>query len=545
MTRYQGRGATLSTPSWSCNMNDDEEESQNSRGGGLDDASPVVNHKSALHETLKTVAGVAGNVLEWYDFAVFGFFSDILGVVFFPKNQPEDLNVMESFAVFGCAFLMRPVGGIVIGYIGDVSGRKKALEISLFLMAFATTLMGCLPTYDQVGKSAIFFLLIARMLQGLSVGGQLMSSLVFTVEGRPVDRWGLYGSCVMAAGNFGTFLGGIFAYGLRSKLTNYQLTQWGWRIPFLSGILISVCGIYLRYFCQEDEILPGHAQWRDDESQDCVPPVVQVAEEEDQDCFEEFARRGNDTMRGANTMDGTDQRIRTNPLREAFSKENRRSLIASALVPMMWSGGFYLSFVWMAIYMKDLMNPSVPGAFGVNSYSLLLLGLWFPLAGLLSDYFGRKRIMTIGGVAFGLLGPVMVFLIGEKGSQSSWTAFACQTILSLALTFWGAPMCAWLVESFEPQARLTSVSIGYNIAQAVAGGMSPFWATLLVDKVGMAAPGLLLFFLSMISLVGLWVIAPPERRVQGHSPVRRTEEEPPDEFHEEEVQHEVELKEIC
>lgn len=172
-----------------------------------------------LHHKLKTLAGVMGNVLEWYDFAVFGFFSDIIGEVFFPKSQSKDLSVMESFAVFGGAFLMRPLGGIVIGFIGDTSGRKEALEISIFLMALATTLMGCLPTYSQIGNSAILLLLIVRMLQGLSVGGQLMTSLVFTLEGRPKDRWGLYGSFVMGAANIGTFLGGLVAYGLRRTLT--------------------------------------------------------------------------------------------------------------------------------------------------------------------------------------------------------------------------------------------------------------------------------------------------------------------------------------
>lgn len=122
----------------------------------------------------------------------------MIGKVFFPKDQSEDLSVMESFAVFGGAFLMRPVGGLVIGYIGDTSGRKKALEISIFLMAIATTLMGCLPTYDQIGNSAILLLLIVRMIQGLSVGGQLMSSLVFTLEGRPSNRWGFYGELTLS-----------------------------------------------------------------------------------------------------------------------------------------------------------------------------------------------------------------------------------------------------------------------------------------------------------------------------------------------------------
>lgn len=149
----------------------------------------------------QTFAGVAGNVLEWYDFAVFGYFSDILGEVFFPPHQKTNSTTTESFLVFGVAFLMRPIGGIMIGYIGDVYGRKKALVASLFLMAFPTFAMGCLPGYAHIGKWAIVLLVLVRLLQGLSVGGQLMSSLVFTLENHDPAQWGLYGSFVMAAAN--------------------------------------------------------------------------------------------------------------------------------------------------------------------------------------------------------------------------------------------------------------------------------------------------------------------------------------------------------
>mmetsp|Transcript_7589 Transcript_7589/g.18931 ORF Transcript_7589/g.18931 Transcript_7589/m.18931 type:complete len:529 (+) Transcript_7589:180-1766(+) len=474
---------------------------------------------SPLHHKLKTVAGVMGNVLEWYDFAVFGFFSDVIGEVFFPKGQSEDLSVMESFAVFGGAFLMRPIGGLVIGYIGDTSGRKKALEISIFLMALATTLMGCLPTYSQVGNSAILLLLMVRMLQGLSVGGQLMSSLVFTLEGRPPHRWGLYGSFVMGAANIGTFIGGLVAYGLRLTLTHEQLLQWGWRIPFLSGIMISFCGIYLKYFCTEDESVPGHAVVvPNNDCHDDDPPQTITSDVDDEVNDIVIVERDLDENQTRNSADATEQQMAldtsieikrpSNPLRLAFSPENRRSLLASAMVPLVWSGGFYISFVWMAIFMQDLIDPPVPSAFLVNSFSILTLGIWFPLAGILSDIVGRQRVMTAGGLIFGCGGPVLLLVIGNLGSKSSWIAFFSQMGLGISLAMWGSPMCAWLVESFDPRARLTSVSIGYNLAQAFAGGMSPFVATLLMDKFGKGAPGFLLATLASISMIGLWVVAP-------------------------------------
>ena len=445
-------------------------------------------YKSSYHESLKAIAGVAGNVLEWYDFAVFGFFSDVLGKVFFPKDQPGDLGVIESFAVFGCAFLMRPIGGLIFGYIGDVHGRKKALELSIFLMAFATTAMGCLPTYNQVGGCAVFLLVLIRMVQGMSVGGQLMSSLVFTLEGRPQSHWVLIGSFVLVGANLGTFLGGLVAYALHRRLTNEQLVRWGWRLPFLSGILVSLCGIYLKYFCDEDEIHPqgvgpGHA---------AVPTDERLENLQDDAPFDEEPHI---------------QDPPKNPLRLAFSSENRRSLIACAIVPLLWSGGFYLSFVWMAIYMADLIDPPVPAAFGVNSISLLLIDIWFPVAGWLSDRLGRRFVMTIGCVGVGCMGPLLTIAIGQSKGRR-WIAFIAQNILGFELALFGAPMCAWLVEAFEPAARLTSVAIGYNVAQAIGGGTSPFLASLLVDVVGKYSPGIMFAVLGLLSFSGLWFVAP-------------------------------------
>lgn len=288
-----------------------------------------------------------------------------------------------------------------------------------------------------------------------------MSSLVFTLEGHPRKKWGLYGSYVMASANLGTLLGGIIGFLLRNFLNDEQLKIWGWRIPFLSGILVSLSGIYLKFYCDEGDEIHVHAQ-----------------------------------------AGGP-----SNPLQHAFAKENRRSLLAASLVPMLWSAGFYLAFVWMAIFMNDLVVPAVPGAFAVNSASLFVsVCLLFPVAGILSDKYGRRRIMIIGGFAMGLLSPIMVIIIG---AGNPYSAFFAQSILGVALSFWGAPMCAWLVEAFPPAARLTSVAIGYNLAQATIGGLTPSLATIMVDTFGMHSPGLLLTALAVLSLIGLLCVAPP------------------------------------
>mmetsp|Transcript_14014 Transcript_14014/g.41037 ORF Transcript_14014/g.41037 Transcript_14014/m.41037 type:complete len:408 (+) Transcript_14014:285-1508(+) len=375
---------------------------------------------------------------------------------------------MESFAVFGGAFLARPLGGLLLGYLGDVYGRKKALTVSIFLMAFPTFAMGCLPSYEQVGYTSTILLIIIRLLQGMSVGGQLMSSLIFTLESVPHEQWGLYGSFVWATGNLGVLLGSIVGYAIRSSFNHEELVKYGWRIPFLSGIVVSIAGFYLRSSEDNDEKNDGRKE-KDNKQGDC--PQKQ------------------------------------NPIHAMLATENLRPLVASAMVPMLWSSGFYLSFVWMAVYMTDLVDNPVPHALAVNSMALLgSVVLFFPIAGWLSDKYGRRTIMSIGGASIALLAP---FLIEAIGKGDPWLSFWSQMFLGICLSFWGSPMGAWLVESFEPEARLTSVATGYNTAHAIVGGSTPAVATFLVDAVGPTSPGWIYVIISLIAMAGLWVVAPP------------------------------------
>eukprot|EP00977_Amphora_coffeiformis_P007452 scaffold1619_cov161-Amphora_coffeaeformis.AAC.12 len=257
----------------------------------------------------------------------------------------------------------------------------------------------------------------------------------------------------MAAANFGTLLGNIVASTLEAGLTQEQLETWGWRLPFWSGILVSLSGFYLKSSHHgEPHKCAEHAQNNDD----------------------------------AVT---TNQSTTTNPIRLAFGK------------------GFYLSFVWMATYMKDLLDPPVPHSFTINAMSLLIsVCMFFPLAGKLSDRTGRCPVMTLGALGLGIVGPILFWLIRQGNALS---ALVAQCLLGVFLSCWGAPMCAWLVESFDPAARLTSVAIGYNVAQATAGGLAPMIATVLNDDVSRQAPGYILTGLATISLTGLWVVAPP------------------------------------
>eukprot|EP00536_Pseudo-nitzschia_multiseries_P002380 jgi/Psemu1/235651/estExt_Genewise1.C_310103 len=404
-----------------------------------------------------------GNVLEWYDFALFGFFSDVIAQVFFPpdENNPDgNGNLIKSFVIFGSAFLMRPIGGILIGYTGDKHGRKEALTKSLYLMAIPTTLMGFLPTYEQVGGFSTVLLCLCRLIQGISVGGQLPASLVYTVEKRPRSQWGYYGSLPMMASNVGTLLGNLGGALMRQLLTDEQLLSWGWRIPFFSGFWIAIVAWYLRKYGEDTAY---DAATHNNNSEDGVPH---------------------------------------NPIKVAFRRENRLALLSTSIVPMLWASGFYVSFVWMSIFMGELMDPPLPGAFWVNSLGLLFGMTWiFPVAGAISDRVGRTPVMTISGLLLTVLGPVCLNLI-SRGNVP--VAMASQLVLGVLLSFFGGPLCAWLVENYSPEVRMTSASIGYDMSHAIAGGFSPAIATTLYTKAGVNATGLIYVVFGSLSVAGLY-----------------------------------------
>mmetsp|Transcript_22063 Transcript_22063/g.45952 ORF Transcript_22063/g.45952 Transcript_22063/m.45952 type:complete len:504 (-) Transcript_22063:41-1552(-) len=430
----------------------------------------------------RTIAGLAGNILEWYDFAVFGYFSKILGDVFFPPNQEGNAALLETFAVFGSAFLARPIGGILMGYIGDTYGRKRALELSIFLMAGPTFLMGCLPPYSLIGNWAILLLCVTRLMQGMSVGGQLMASAVFTIESQPdKSKHGLYGSFVFATANFGTLLGGVIGEVMMDSLSDDQLRSWGWRVPFLSGILVAGFGFYLKYYEEEDIIEGGDGGDDNDEEED-------YDDEGDDD-------KGGEERSGERPK-------KANPLKEALTT-NLRPTLCVGMVGALWSAGFYVFFVWGATYMNDLLSPPIPHAFAVNAAALFVgVCIFFSIGGSLSDTMGRRPLMLLGSLLSAILAPIALWLMASY--KNPYLAFLAQTVFGIALSMFGGPMTAWMVESFPPSARLTSMSIGYNLSQCIFGGTSPAISTSLVE-VGPVAPAIFISVCAVFAFIGVYI----------------------------------------
>ena len=444
------------------------------------------------NDTLQTIAGTLGNVLEWYDFGIYGFFSDTIAQVFFPPGGEH--NLIYSYLVFGGAFLMRPMGGLITGNIGDMHGRKRALVFSLFCMTVPTVAMGFLPTYEQVGGWSTALLVICRLLQGFSVGGQLPSSLVYTLETKPKEHWGYYGSMFSLACGIGSVFGNLVGALLRTLLNEEQMLQWGWRVAFFTGVLILPVAIYLHLYGKEVHPNAGEYDNEDEENDGLDELIV----EQETTTSEPRSERSNAALASI-----TSSVIRqTRPLQYALKRDNLPALLSAFLTPMLAGAGYYITFVWMAIYMAELLDPPVKGAFWINLLASVFHISTSVLAGWLSDKHGRNKVMAVGAVSVGIFAPVMLYIISLGKSVD---AFFAQFCIGVLLAFFSGPIFAWLPEKFPPKVRLTSAALGWNIGICLSAGFSPAVATALVHKFGAVAPSVIYPFFAVVALIGMYV----------------------------------------
>src|SRR5688572_6730688 len=191
------------------------------------------------------LAGLIGNVMEWFDFAVYGYFASVIGAQFFPLSSPAT-QLLLTFAVFGVGFLGRPIGSLVLGVVGDRIGRRALLVLSIALMGGATLLIGLLPTYESIGVAAPILLVVLRLLQGFSVGGEFTGSMVYTTELAPSHTRGLISSATAVGTTLGFILGSASAWLIHRSLTPEEVSAWGWRIPFIASVVFVVVGVLLR-----------------------------------------------------------------------------------------------------------------------------------------------------------------------------------------------------------------------------------------------------------------------------------------------------------
>jgi MHS family proline/betaine transporter-like MFS transporter len=381
------------------------------------------------HSTRRRVvaAGIAGNVLEWYDFSIYGFFARTIGNLFFPSEDPRT-SLLAAFAVFAVGFLMRPLGAILFGHIGDRIGRGPALLWSVVAMAVPTFVIGVLPTYAQIGIAGSLLMLLCRILQGLAVGGEYTSSAVFLAETAHPQKRGAATAWAPFGAVAGILLGSAVGASIMNAMPLEQVVAWGWRIPFLLGVVVGGVGFILRRRMPFDQ-----------------PAAT-----------EGF------------------------PLLRAL-REHPVQMLQVVGISLVTAVGFYLIFVYIIAWLKLFADVRASIALQINSLNMaILLGVILGMSRL-SDRIGRKPILA--GAAIGLLllsWPLMALM--QTGDI--YYVFLGQFGFALLIGAYSAVNPIAICEIFPRNVRCSAVSAAYNITLGVAGGTAPAVATWLIELTG-------------------------------------------------------------
>ena len=403
----------------------------------------------------KAVAvGAIGNVLEWFDFGVYGYFAPYIGKLFFPRTDPLT-SLMSAFAVFAVGALSRPLGAVVFGWIGDREGRRKSLTATVSLMAGATFLIGVLPTYSQIGLLAPALLIVARLLQGLSCGGEWGGSASFMVEYAAPNQRGIVGSFQQVSTGAGFFLGSLFGLIVTSTMTEGTILNWAWRLPFLSGIVLGAVAVYMR------------------------------SQLEDTPQFRALKQHGQRSLA---------------PVSEALRTQWAGIIVAFGY-NIIQSVGYSTMLTFMPSFTSEVLKLPPDQAYLSNSLQLLVFVLLLPMMGALSDRIGRKP-MLLAAPLFLILATYPIFRFIIRGGLA--TLIFCQLIFGVVLAAYCGPAVAATAELFPTKLRYTSVSIGFNLAVALIGMTSPMISTRLISVLNTPiAPGYVIIGASAISLVSV------------------------------------------
>jgi metabolite-proton symporter len=416
-------------------------------------------------------AAVFSTALEWFDFLIYATAAAlVLGPLFFPSASPV-AGTLASFATFAVGFVARPLGGIIAGHVGDRFGRKPPLVAAMLVMGLATFAIGILPTYATIGAWAPVLLVLARLVQGLGVGAQWGGAALLLTEHSPVERRGFYGSLIQTGAIFGAVAGNGLYLVLAATLSEEQFTSWGWRVPFLTGLVLVLIGMYVQLRIEDT-------------------PVFRALQQESAAAKRETG-------------------LRKAPLGTALRLYWRQILQAA--------GAFFVVNATFYILISGMLDYGTKHA-GMSRTTILLCVMaagateviTIPFFGALSDRHGRRGLFLIGAVLMALFAFPMFWLI-DTGSVPL-------VLLSLVIgftihaTMYG-PQAALYAEMFPADVRYSGASLGYQFASVFAGGLAPFiMAALLAASGASWSVALYIIATAVVTFVAVFTIKERFRR---------------------------------
>lgn len=410
-------------------------------------------HLSPAKRRQAITAMAVGNILEWFDFAVYAYLATIIAKNFFPSVN-ETVSMLATFAAFGVGFLARPLGGVIIGRYGDKHGRKPALLLTIMLMAVGTGLIGILPTFAAIGIVAPVLLVLARLLQGFSAGGEWGGSASFIVEWAPPNRRGLYGSLHPASIFIGLLLGSGFTALLTSSLGTATMDDWGWRVPFLVGALIGPLGLLARRKIDESPMFENS-----DEPAKVQQPVSPTG--------------------------------------------LWKTMVHAFCFVAMQSVVVYTFLSYFPTFVQKHAGLSRSEALWSSTIATAIIAITCVAAGLLSDHVGRKKPMLWSCAGFVLLTYPLLYVTLQ--SATFGTTVLVQGLVSVMCGLFLGAMPAALVEMFPTKARMFGLSTAYNLSSMIFGGFAPFIATGLIALTG--SPISVAYFVLFAAIISTIAVA--------------------------------------
>jgi MFS family permease len=377
------------------------------------------------------VAAAVGNVIEWYDFYIFGSLAAVLSVKFFEKTHPV-AALLSTIALFTAGFLIRPLGAFLFGWLGDRVGRKYTFLITLSGMGLGTGVIGLLPTFDQVGLAAAFLLFGLRMVQGLCLGGEYGGAITYVAEHVSDERRGFYTGWLQTSPTLGIVVSLVVVAGARVYLGNDTFNDWGWRVPFLFSFLLVAIAIYIRLQLQETPI------------------------------FEQIKARGGMTK---------------NPWREAFLSSNVK-FVGIACIVLIGQGVVWYSGQFTALYfLQQVSKLDLLTSSAIIGIALLIASPTLILFGWLSDFIGRKPVILGGMLLAAVTYYPLYAWLGQVTQPDNINYPVAILIIFILVSYVGmvyGPVGAFLAEFFPGRIRYTSVSVPYHIGNGWGGGLVPF-----------------------------------------------------------------------